>query len=69
MRKPQGPDRIASILRDDPGRPRRRPERQPGVPQGRYRLDHLLPLEGPPGEPRIEKNNFACQRLSGNISL
>src|SRR4051795_10038698 len=37
-----------------PGRPRRRPEPRPGLPQGRRRTDHLLPLEGPPGEPTIE---------------
>src|SRR3954470_10849360 len=38
-----------------PGRPRRRIERQPGVPQGRYQSDHLLPMEGPPGGSRIER--------------
>src|SRR5205823_13305966 len=37
-----------------PGRPRRRAERQPGVPQGRDFLGHLLPLEGPPGESSIQ---------------
>src|SRR5512135_3184127 len=36
------------------GRPRRRIEHQPGVPPGRHHTDHLLPLEGPPGGPRIE---------------
>src|SRR5205823_1103983 len=38
-----------------PGRRRRRIERQPGVPQGRYQPDHLLPMEGPPGGSRIER--------------
>src|SRR5512135_2615765 len=38
-----------------PGRPRRRAERQPGVPQGRDQPDHVLPMEGPPAGPRIER--------------
>src|SRR5208337_4193058 len=37
-----------------PSRPRRRLEHQPCLPQGRDRTHHLLPLEGPPGGPRIE---------------
>src|SRR3954469_15914010 len=39
----------------DPGRPRRRVEHPPGVSQGRHRVDHLLPLEGPPGGPRTNE--------------
>ena len=37
-----------------PSRSRRRLEHQPCLPQGRDRTHHLLPLEGPPGGPRIE---------------
>src|SRR5437763_6951228 len=37
-----------------PGRPRRRPEHQPSLPQGWLFSHHLLPLEGTPGGPRIE---------------
>ena len=37
-----------------PGRPRCRLEHRPGLPQGRHRTHHLLPLEGPPGGPPIE---------------
>src|SRR5271157_749587 len=37
-----------------PSRSRRWLEHQPCLPQGRDRTHHLLPLEGPPGGPRIE---------------
>src|SRR5208337_3061177 len=37
-----------------PSRSRLRLEHQPCLPQGRDRTYHLLPLEGPPGGPRIE---------------
>src|SRR3954471_1469682 len=40
-----------------PGRPRRRPERRPGLPQSRILIDHLLPLEVTPGGPGIEWTN------------
>src|SRR5512135_3582241 len=48
-----GPDRLDPPR--DPGRPPGRIEHQPSMPQGRHRPDDLLPLEGPPGGPSIER--------------
>ena len=60
MRKRTSPDRIVSILRDDPRRPRRRIERQPGLPQARHQPHYLLPLEGPFRRTPYRMNNSAC---------
>jgi len=49
---PTGPDRGHPPRL--PSRPRRRLEHRTGLPQGRHRTHHLLPLEGPPGESTIE---------------
>jgi hypothetical protein len=45
---------VASATPRLSNRPRRRLEHQPGLPEGRNRNHHLLPLEGPSGEPSIE---------------
>ena len=68
MRKRPRPDRIASHPARLPGRPRRRLEPPPGLPQGRHRAHHLLPLEGPPGEPdRIKIYHIITRLMSREI--
>ena len=54
MRKRPRPDQIAAILRDFQADLDAGLNIHHGLPQGRHRTHHLLPLENPPGGPRIE---------------